>query len=172
MLQLIGTSLHAATAIFFNPKNTSAFFSLRVKKARSRGWLNRGFSFLEILITGVILAVGFVAVYRAFFLSLGYLHHMNYRLQANILLESKIAELDRLFKRTKTVATPFNNEVKSIKSNNRMVDFGYTLSPQRIDDLENIYQLDVSLQWQEGARPISLKRSIYIAHFDEIEKKE
>src|SRR3989338_1352826 len=56
----------------------------------------RGFSFLEVMVAVMVLSGGLISIYKSFFTSLDYTNHLTIRLQANILLDEKIATLNRL----------------------------------------------------------------------------
>ena len=110
-----------------------------------------------------ILSVGMLTIYRAFFLSLNYLNHMTYRLYANVLLDNKIAQLERRLRAHKEIPTAMDNEVQSIRVKDKVVDFEYTINFNPQDPLSNLYQLDLSILWKEGSRSVRLFRSVYVA---------
>ena len=88
---------------------------------------------------------------------------MTYRLYANVLLDNKIVQLERRLRTHKEIPTAMGNEVQSIRVKNKVVDFEYTMNFIPQDPLNNLYQLDLSVLWREGSRPVRLLRSVYVA---------
>ncbi len=136
----------------------------RVKNSVLRKRRIRGFSFVEMMVAVAILSFGIVFIYRALFISLDYLHHITYRLYAQELMDNKIADVERIFHQKKTIPFSQNQEKRTLNINNRKVDFVYTLNIAAIRNLDNIYQLDVSVSWPERNRHIKLSRLAYIAN--------
>ena len=56
-------------------------------------------------------------------------------------------------------------EVESVKFNNRTIDFQYDMNLKSLENLDSIYELDISLSWKEGPRDITLSRFAYIAGY-------
>lgn len=116
----------------------------------------------------VILSIGLVAIYKAFFLSLDYSNHLTLRLNANVLLDEKISYIEYLFKEYQQLPLGNTQELERVVIHNKQVDFIYEIDFTSVDGLNNIFQLDISLSWAEGERKIRLSRSVYIFSYKQI----
>lgn len=123
----------------------------------------RGVSFFEVMVTVAIISFGFSMIYKAFFISLDYVDHLTHRLQVITLLENKIREVEEHFKEDpETALTQYENEEEPVKFYNKEVLFKYIFNIQKVDDLSNLYLLDLTVSWLEGRRNVSLSRAAYI----------
>ena len=57
----------------------------------------RGLTFIEVMVTAVILSAGLVAVYRSFFTGVDYLNHLACRLHALNMIEGRVSTSERGF---------------------------------------------------------------------------
>src|SRR5262245_8551690 len=58
----------------------------------------KGFTFLEIMITIVVLSTGIVAIYKTFLLCLDHQRYLTHRLYASNLIDRRTAQLQALFR--------------------------------------------------------------------------
>ena len=121
----------------------------------------RGLTFIEVMVTVVVLTVGLLAIYRSFFLGLDYLNHLSYRLSALNLLEGSISSVEHSFRSLKDFDVGPLKETLVI--NNRPVDFQYTIALEPIGNLLTVFKLDITLSWEERGRVITLSRSAYFS---------
>ncbi|MBF0122848.1 MAG: hypothetical protein HQL21_05510 [Candidatus Omnitrophica bacterium] len=121
----------------------------------------RGLTFIEVMITAIVLAGGLVAIYRAFFIGLDQLDHLSYRLCAINLIEEKIAFVEKDFRSLKDF--DIGPLTESAVVNNRPVEFQYVISLQPVGTLLSVFHLDIALSWQEKGREMSISRSAYFS---------
>ncbi|MBF0594380.1 MAG: prepilin-type N-terminal cleavage/methylation domain-containing protein [Candidatus Omnitrophica bacterium] len=137
---------------------------LRIGNKSSR----RGISFIEVMVTAVILSVGLVAIYRAFFISVDYLDHLSRRLCALNLIDVRVADIERDFRTLNNVDVGALNETVTL--NGHPVDYAYHVQLKPVGQLLSVFQLDIALSWQERGREISIARSAYFSGAGSLEK--
>ncbi len=128
---------------------------------RARTKVARGITFIEVMLTVVVLSVGLVAMYRSFFSAINYLDHLSSRLYAHNLLESRIATVERDFRSLKDVDIGALSEEALI--NNRTVTFHYAVNLKPVGTLLSVFELEITLSWQEHGRTVSLSRTAYFS---------
>jgi hypothetical protein len=128
---------------------------------RSRPAWARGITFIEVMLTVVILSVGLVGLYRSFFSAVNYLDHLSTRLYALNLMESRIATIERDFRSLNDFDIGPLEEGAVV--NNRPVTFRYTVDFKPVGTLLSVFELDIALSWQERGRDVSISRTAYFS---------
>jgi hypothetical protein len=130
---------------------------------RRRGCAGRakGITFIEVMLTVVILSVGLVALYRSFFSAVNYLDHLSTRLYALNLMESRIATIEKDFRSLKDFDIGPLQEEAVI--NNHPVVFQYAVDFKPVGTLLSVFELDIVLSWQERGRAVSVSRTAYFS---------
>ncbi len=128
---------------------------------RARRRLTRGITFIEVMLTVVVLSAGLVAIYRSFFSAINYLDHLSTRLYAHNLMENRIATIERDFRSLKDFDIGVFSEDALI--NNRTVTFHYAVNLKPVGTLLSVFELEIVLSWQEHGRPASLSRTAYFS---------
>ncbi len=141
---------------------SSAFLSRRIGL---RG--ERGITFIEVMVTAVILSAGLVAIYRSFFIGLDYLQHLSCRLYALNLIESKIASAEQNFRSLKDF--DIGPLTDSAVINNRPVEFRFDVDLEPVGNLLSVFKLDLALSWEERGRTITIVRSAYFSGITSLE---
>jgi hypothetical protein len=121
----------------------------------------RGITFIEVMLTVVILSVGLVAIYRSFFSAVNYLDHLSTRLYALNLMESRMATIEKDFRSLKDFDIGPLQEEALI--NNHPVLFRYTVDFKPVGTLLSVFELDVVLSWDERGREVSVARTAYFS---------
>ena len=121
----------------------------------------RGITFLEVMLTVVILSVGLVALYRSFFSAVNYLDHLSTRLYALNLIESRIATIEKDFRSLQDFDIGALQEEARI--NNRVIEFQYAVDFKPVGTLLSVFELDIVLSWQERGRSVSVARTAYFS---------
>lgn len=128
----------------------------------ARGLFRRtGLTFIEVMITAMVLAGGLVAIYRAFFVGLDQLDHLSYRLCAINLIEKKISLVEKDFRSLKDFDIGPLTELVEIGQ--RPVEFQYAINLQPVGTLLSVFRLDIVLSWQERGRAMSISRAAYFS---------
>ena len=122
---------------------------------------HRGITFIEVMVTAVILSAGLVAIYRSFFIGVDYLDHLSRRLCALDLIETRVAGIERDFRMLNNVDVGALNE--TVLLNGRPVNFLFNIQLKPVGQLLTIFQLDLVLSWKERGRVISIARSAYFS---------
>jgi hypothetical protein len=121
----------------------------------------RGITFIEVMITVIILSTGLVALYRSFFSAVNYLDHLSTRFYALNLMESRIATIEKDFRSLKDFDIGPLQEEALI--NNHPVAFQYTVDFKPVGTLLSVFELDIVLSWQERGRVVSISRTAYFS---------
>ena len=123
----------------------------------------RGFSFLEVMVAMMVLSGGLVLIYKSFFIALDYTNHLTCRLQADVLLDEKISELNRILQDQNQLTLVPPLAVDRVIIANKPIVFQYTLDFHSIENLPGLFLLDISIIWREGNRRIELSREVYLS---------
>ena len=123
---------------------------------------NGGLSFFETMVAVVILSSGLVFIYKAFFIALDYTEHLKCRLYANVLLDEKISSLERLLQDQNQIPFSQGKEIESVQVENRKIDFQYTIDLRGVENMKGLFEINISIGWQQGKRWVSLSRDAYI----------
>ena len=121
----------------------------------------RGITFIEVMLTVIILSTGLVALYRSFFSAVDYLDHLSTRLYALNLMESRIATIEKDFRSLKDFDIGELQEEALI--NNHPVTFRYAVDFKPVGTLLSVFELDIVLSWQERGRAVSISRTAYFS---------
>lgn len=124
---------------------------------------NNGFTFIEIMVTLVILSVGIVGVYQALFASLDHMSRLKGRLYADILLEEQIAVIERQLRAYKTL--PMENPVQEIDVGVAKISFEPQLVIGEVDQFTDVFKIDLEYVWIDRNRQNRLGRSAYLSDF-------
>lgn len=122
----------------------------------------KGLSFIELMMTIVVISSGLVFVYKAFFISLTSLNHLTHRLHAMNLMANHIVSMQQDFEITKNFSALSARKTKSIPLANKTVSFQLDTVAQDIGLPEHIYQIEMAVSWREGSRNFRLARFAYI----------
>jgi len=141
-----------------------SFASLAQEHQPSKLRARSGFTFIEIMVTLVILSLGIVAIYRALFVSLDQISHLNSRLYVNVMLEDRLSKIERTLRAYK--ALPFELEPQAVLDLGvKSVRLEPELSIAEVVNFSDIYRIDVAYRWQENGKTIRLSRSAIISDY-------
>ncbi|NLE64328.1 MAG: type II secretion system protein [Elusimicrobia bacterium] len=121
----------------------------------------RGLTLVEVLITAAILSGGLVAIYRAFFLSADYIDRLGSRIQALMMIEERIAVIEKDFRDLKDLDVGALVEVVPV--NNRSVEYHYAIDLKPVGTLLSVFQLDIDLSWRMNGRTERVSRSAFFS---------
>lgn len=126
------------------------------------------FTFIEVMTTLAILTGGVVMLYKAFFLCLDYQKHLAFRLHALNILEHRIALTEQMLRDYKILSFTQDTQQETAVINNQELVYRVDLQVSPAGETASLYQIDVSVAWQEKKRGITLKRSAYISNLTSI----
>ena len=122
-----------------------------------------GYTFIEIMVTLVILSVGIVGVYQALFKSLDHMTRLNSRLYADILLDDQIATIERKLRAYKTL--PMENPVQEVDVGVQKISFEPQLRIGEVDQFTDVFKIELLYTWLDHNHQIQLGRSAYLSDF-------
>lgn len=117
-----------------------------------------------MMVTLAILSGGLVALYRSFFICFDTINHLTYRLHAITLLENRIATIEKKYRQVDHFNFDTGGQEKIIEINNRDVVFHYEMNIRPVENAPDVHQLDISLNWQEGAKDYRVSKSAYFSN--------
>lgn len=120
-----------------------------------------GLTFIEVMVAIIILSAGLVAIYRSFLLGVDLNEHLANRLYALNLLESRSAFIEKELRslRVADVASSGGEEGYGV----RPVSFQLSSILRPVGMLLSVFELDLSVSWQEKERMFTLSRSAYFS---------
>ena len=126
---------------------------------------HNAYSFFEVMVALAIFTLGVVFIYKALFQSMNYVRHLNYRLYANMILDNRIQEIQRLVRANPQKFIKDNKESETVAINGQPVQFNFFMDMQMIEGINDGFELTLQVDWMEGDRPVSLSRSTYITQY-------
>ncbi len=121
-----------------------------------------GFTFLELMVTVVVLSVGIVGVYRVFLSTLRYQNHVAYRLCAINLADDHLAEVSQQFRLGKAVpAQVALQEGVSIRNHDVIFSVQSLLSKPGVSDA--FKRVETVVSWWEGEHNYKILRSALVS---------
>jgi len=122
----------------------------------------RGFTFVEVMVSLVVLCCGIVLIYKSFFLCADYLNNLTSRLYASSLIDEKIGDISESFAEWPAKDLNFGNNFVILEINHKPVRFNYDIKLAPLADVASVWQIDVNLNWVDGPRNMHMQRSAYM----------
>ena len=120
----------------------------------------KGFTLVEVMVTTVVLSLGTMLLYQAFFLSLNTFDYCADYLRVSPWMDEKVWQMqDELTRRGALAGIDTNGELT-----NRSGSFAWDASYGCIDEKHGLYNIDLSLSWKRGQKKISLLRTAYATY--------
>lgn len=121
-----------------------------------------GYTFLELMVTVSILAIGIVGVYKVLLASIDYQTQLSCRLYAANLIEHEIALIENQLRATGQFPIQENGKVIEAFLDRRNIDFRLSLLPAGVENqIVGLIPVEVVLSWTDRGRTINLKRALY-----------
>ncbi len=117
-----------------------------------------GFTFIEVMVTLVVLSAGIVFIYKTFFTCVDYLSRLTLRLHASELVDEKIADINRVFRETKDIAASRGSSVVTQQINHKRVDFTYQIEILPLSGYEGVFSLNVGVTWSYAGHQAAISR--------------
>ncbi len=125
---------------------------------------NRGFTFVEVMLAVAILSAGIVGVFRSYLISLDRMTLLTNRLNATIVLDNQITSMERTLRAFN--ALPFElDPVEKVQVGAKLVEFNKQVDISQVAELQDIFELNLTLSWTEKGREVRLNRSAYLSNF-------
>lgn len=126
----------------------------------------RGFTFIEIMVTLIILSVGLVAILKSYIISVDQTRYLTNRLYATTIIDNQISLVEKMLRINN--ALPISLEpVEKTNIGAKKVTFRPEIKITAIPDYVEIFKLDIDLTWREGRYQRRLSRSAYLRNFKE-----
>jgi prepilin-type N-terminal cleavage/methylation domain-containing protein len=122
----------------------------------------QGFTFVEVMVSLVVLCCGIVMIYKSFFLCADYLNNLTCRLYASSLIDEKIGDITESFAEWPVKDLDFGDNIVTLDINHRSTRFTYVINLAPLSDVKSVWQLDVKLSWVDGPRNMHMQRSTYM----------
>jgi len=122
----------------------------------------KGFTFVEVMVSLVVLCCGIVLIYKSFFLCADYLSNLTCRLYASSLIDEKIGDVSESFADWPARDLDFGDSFVTLDINHKPVRFSYDINLSPLGDVKSVWQLDVKLSWTDGPRSMHMQRSAYM----------
>ena len=122
-----------------------------------------GFTFIEVMVSLVVLSAGIVFIYKTFFLCVDYLSRLTVRMHANELVDEKIADVSRLFHETADITASSGISVITEEINHKKVHFTYQVVFDPVLSNDNAFRIKVVLSWLDAGRTMKISRLALMA---------
>ena len=119
---------------------------------------NKGFTLVEVIMTGAILAFGIVSIYEALFVSVDTHSYYVHFLSTQDWISEKIWEVQ-----SKLINSGVIDEERTsgqIVRNHKTYDWHMVVSS--MDETQGLYQVSVTLSWREGKKIVKTTRETYL----------
>jgi prepilin-type N-terminal cleavage/methylation domain-containing protein len=133
-----------------------------VRTKSATGNNSSGFTFVEVMVSLVVLCSGIVLIYKSFFLCADYLNNLTSRLYASSLIDEKIGDITESFAEWPAKELDLGSNAVTIEINHKPVQFNYGINLAPLNDVKSVWQLDVKLSWMDGPRSMHASRSAYM----------
>ncbi|MCB9772305.1 MAG: prepilin-type N-terminal cleavage/methylation domain-containing protein [Candidatus Omnitrophica bacterium] len=127
---------------------------------------SRGYTFLELMLTVSILAIGVVGIYRILLASLDYQTQLSCRMYALNLMEHETALLENQYRATGEFPQSENGKVVDVVLDRRNVSFTFTITTGFVGGINGLMPVQIVITWPDRNQIISLKREIYLANLN------
>jgi prepilin-type N-terminal cleavage/methylation domain-containing protein len=123
---------------------------------------SHGFTFVEVMVSLVVLCCGIVLIYKSFFLCADYLNNLTCRLYASSLIDEKIGDISESFADWPARNLNLGDRFVDLEINHKPVHFTYDINLAPLPDVKSVWQLDVKISWVDGPRNMHASRSAYM----------
>jgi prepilin-type N-terminal cleavage/methylation domain-containing protein len=123
---------------------------------------SRGFTFVEVMVSLVVLCCGIVLIYKSFFLCADYLNNLTCRLYASSLIDEKIGDIAESFADWPARDLSLGDSSVDLDINHKPVHYTYDINLAPLPDVKSVWQLDVKISWVDGPRNMHASRSAYM----------
>jgi prepilin-type N-terminal cleavage/methylation domain-containing protein len=123
-----------------------------------------GFTFVEIMVTLVVLSIGITGIMKTYLFSLNRLSYLSNRLYASLTLDNHIAKIERMLKVYDALPMTLP-QTAQVDMGMRSIELKQEMNIKSVEDHLDIFQLTVNAQWIESGHPKSISKISYLADF-------
>ena len=129
---------------------------------------NKGFTLVEVIMTGAILAFGIVSIYEALFVSMDVYGYYTHYLNTQDWISEKIWEVQSELTNLGTI-TAEQTSGKIVRDHK---SYDWLMAVVSLDETQGLYRVKVTLSWREGSKTVSTTRETYLLSPQLIEYNE
>jgi len=118
----------------------------------------KGFTLVEVVMTGAILAFGIVAIYEALFVSVDTYSYYTHYLNTQDWISEKIWKVQSKLINSGTVDAGHTSG--QIVRDHKTYDWNMVVNI--VDETQGLYQVKVTLSWNEGRKKVNTTRATYL----------
>ncbi len=118
----------------------------------------KGFTLVEVIMTGAILAFGIVSIYEALFISVDTYSYYTHYLNTQNWINEKIWEVQSQLINSGAV----EEEQTSGQIVRDHKTYDWLMTVVLMDETQGLYQVKVTLSWNEGNKKINTTRETYL----------
>ncbi len=127
--------------------------------------VQRGYTFLELMVTVSILSVGIVGIYKVLLAAMDYQTQLSCRLYASNLMEHEISTLENQFRASGELPPKENGKILEVLLDRRNILFQFSIAPAAVENnLAGLLPVTVLLSWPDQGREFHLKKDIYLVN--------
>jgi len=124
-----------------------------------------GLTFVELMVTVVVMAIGIVMVYRGLLTALDFQKNTMIRAYAMNLLEDKLHAAQFAYQQEEKIPVYEGGEIDNIVLNNQPMRFHFTMEHRPLPALADIQEVTLTLSWQGIKRRQQIQKHAYISRF-------
>ncbi|HNV24443.1 MAG TPA: prepilin-type N-terminal cleavage/methylation domain-containing protein [Candidatus Omnitrophota bacterium] len=124
----------------------------------------KGFTFLEILVALMIFSLGVIALFRSFVIALDRMEYLTHRIYASILLDNRMEKAIRMLRVYQALPVDVQR-FDRVDVGPKKINFEQVLYVKPVEDFSDIFQVDISMKWNQRRRVMSMSRAAYLADF-------
>jgi len=121
---------------------------------------NKGFTFIEAMAATLVLALGSVLIYRAFFITLDSYNYCNDRLAVSPWMSGKLWEVENYLSRSPETLSMENRGMLLVGRKSFDWEMAYGVVDE-IKDVSKLYDISLTVSWEEGRRKVGISRNAY-----------
>jgi type II secretion system protein I len=123
-----------------------------------------GFTLIEVMVSLVILSVGIVYILKSFVISLERTTHIRNRIYATTAVDNRINYIQRMLRAYEMLPIDLNRK-EEVHLGGKEMTFKQHMVIREVAEMPEVFDLTLTLSWQEGLRDITLSRSAYLSDF-------
>lgn len=132
---------------------------------------NTGFTLIELLLTVLILSVSIVAIFQTLILSLDRIEYLTHHMHATTILDNRLVEIENMLRTYKSLPFELNHSETVDIGNGQVVRFKQIMDLKPVENYVDIFELNLTLSWEENDGPKHLSRAAFISDFDYYHQK-